>query len=48
MNNGMYIAGLTDDFDKEKRPQGGGPEIGADELVQKTGKSFSWMMLLFE
>ncbi len=51
VNQGQPVSGLIDDFDKEKRPQGGGYELGADEIDAggTTGSAFgtlSWILLL--
>lgn len=48
VDQGLSISGLTDDFDKEKRPQGRGPELGADEIGAPDVQSLSWLMLLLE
>lgn len=46
VNKGQVVSGLTDDFDKEKRPLGGGYEIGADEVSGSDFGSLSWLLLL--
>jgi len=46
VDKGQVISGLTDDFDAEKRPQGRGYEIGADEMSRPDFSSLSWLMLL--
>jgi hypothetical protein len=48
VDQGLSISGLTDDFDKEKRPQGRGPELGADEIGAPDVQSLSWLMLLLQ
>lgn len=40
INNGLAIAGITNDFDDDPRP-GSNPDIGADELVQSSGGSIA-------
>ncbi|MFZ5798836.1 MAG: right-handed parallel beta-helix repeat-containing protein [Desulfobulbaceae bacterium] len=47
IDQGMALTGLTDDFDKEKRPQGRGIELGADEVLSGAFPgTLSWLMLL--
>ena len=42
----LAIPGLIDDYDKQNRPQGTGPDIGADEYFKKTQSTLSWLFLL--
>ncbi len=34
VNRGIAVAGLSDDFDNDVRPHGGGFDLGADEYVE--------------
>ncbi|MBW1749417.1 MAG: right-handed parallel beta-helix repeat-containing protein [Deltaproteobacteria bacterium] len=42
----LAIPGLIDDFDKQNRPQGTGPDIGADEYFKSAQPTLSWLLLL--
>jgi len=44
---GAVIIGLTDDFDQDSRPQGGGIDIGADEYTTDAAVP-SWLHLLLQ
>jgi len=51
IDRGLPIAGLTDDFDGDSRPQGRGYDLGADEIggpspPTTSSVNLSWLMLL--
>lgn len=50
VNAGVAVAGLSDDFDREVRPYGGGFDIGADEYHGGAtgGRAMPWLFLLLD
>ncbi len=46
IDKAQNISGLIDDLDQDKRPQGQGYDIGADEATATESKGFPWLHLL--